>query len=163
MPLSRQGKPSKGAAAHADAGRRGEAVAFLVEQDAERQVERIQADPRQPVGQFRHLRFVPHRREGIGPRGRRLVWVLAALAVDVKQTLRLVVVRCERGILQRPRGGDAARMLDLVKIALAQPEERRAIDLGVAANIVVERRTEGLARALVQVSAAWYLPSTNTA
>ena len=135
----------EGAAAHADAGRRGEAVVLLVEQDAERQVERLQADPRQPIGQFRHLGLVFDGGERIGPGGRRLIRVFAALAVDVKQTLRLVVVGCERGILQRPRGGDPARMLDLVKIALAQPEKCGAVDLGVAADIVVERRTEGLA------------------
>ena len=85
---------------------------------------------------------------GIGIRlaGRRLGRILAARAMDVEQRLGRVVIGREVVVLERPRGRDAAGMDDLVEIALAQPEQRRAIDLGIAADIVMERGLKAVAR-----------------
>ncbi len=74
-----------------------------------------------------------------------LVRILAALAVDMKQGLRLIVIGGEGVILQRPRGREAAGVLDLVEIPLAQSKERGSVHLRVAPDVVVQRRAEGVA------------------
>lgn len=64
--------------------------------------------------------------------------------MNVEQSLRLRVVRLEHIVSDRPRGRDTARMHDLAEIALAKTEQCRAIDLRVAADVVMERRRERL-------------------
>ena len=63
-----------------------------------------------------------------------------AALVPVEQPLRLRIVRLKHVISERPRGRDAAGVDDLAKIALA--EQGRAIDLRVAADVVMKRRRE---------------------
>ena len=113
--------------------------------DAERQVERLEADPGQLVRQLRYGGFMRHRCVRIGRARPRLERVLAARAVDVKQPFRLGIIGLERLIADRPGWRDAAGMNHLAKVALAHPEQRRAIDLGVAADIVMQRRAEAVA------------------
>jgi hypothetical protein len=63
----------------------------------------------------------------------------------VEEGFRLIVVWREDLVFQRPGRRDAARVADFIEIAFAQTEEGGAVDLGVAANIIVESWTEGLA------------------
>src|SRR4051812_12358092 len=73
---------------------------------------------------------------------RRLGRVLARLAVDQVQPLRLGVVGLEVGVGDGPRGGYPAVVLDLLEVALAQAEQDRRVDLGVAADEVLGVRAE---------------------
>ena len=51
----------------------------------------------------------------------------------------------EVGVADRPGRGDAVDVLDRVEVALPEPEQDRAVDLGVAADVVVLLGGEGLA------------------
>jgi hypothetical protein len=73
---------------------------------------------------------------------RRLGRVLAGLAMDEVEPLGLGVVGLEVGVADRPRGGDAAVVLDLLEVALAKAEQRSAVDLGAAADEVLGVRSE---------------------
>ena len=81
---------------------------------------------------------------GVGERARarRLGRVLAGLAVDEVEPLGLGVVGLEIGVGDRPGGGDAAVVLDLLEVALAKAEQDAAVDLGVAADEVLGVRAE---------------------
>ena len=119
----------------------------LVEVDADRQVERLVAGRREVVVELLDARLVRDRRVRERARARRLGGVLAGLAVDEVEPLGLGVVGLEVGVVDRPRGRDAAVVLDLAEVALAQAEEDRAVDLRVAADEVLRVRTERLRRA----------------
>jgi hypothetical protein len=67
--------------------------------------------------------------------------------MDVVQILRACVVGLEVGIGERPGGRDAVDVLDLAEITLAETEQDRPVDLGVAADVVVLLRREFLAGA----------------
>src|SRR5207247_9962594 len=76
---------------------------------------------------------------GAGGRVRRIG---AALAVHVVELLGTRVVRLQVLVGDRPRGRDPAVMLDLPEVLAPQPEERGAVELRVAADIVVRVRVE---------------------
>jgi hypothetical protein len=65
-----------------------------------------------------------------------------SLAVHVVQALGAPVIGLEVGVRDRPRRRRAAMMLEPIEVTLAQPEERRPIKLGVAANVVIRVRVE---------------------
>jgi hypothetical protein len=117
----------------------------LVEVDADGQVERMMAGPDEVVVQLLDARLVRDGRVGERPRRRRLRRVLAALAVDEVQPFGLGVVGLEVVVGQRPGGRDARVVADLVEVALAQAEEDRAVELGVAADEVLLVGAEGVA------------------
>ena len=54
-------------------------------------------------------------------------------------------------------------MRQLAEVTLAQPEERRAVELGVAADVVVRVRVQRLAVLSCHTSRVWYFASTLTA
>jgi hypothetical protein len=72
----------------------------------------------------------------------RLGRVLAVLPVHEVQLLGLRVVRLEIVVGDRPGRRDAAVVADLAEVALAEPEEDRAVHLRVAADVVLGVRTE---------------------
>ena len=78
-------------------------------------------------------------------RWRRLGGILAAIAVHLVEVLGLQVVRLELVVGDRPGRRDAAVVPELAEVLLAQPEQRRAVELGVAADVVVGVRVELLA------------------
>jgi hypothetical protein len=86
--------------------------------------------------------FVRHRWVGKRARAGRLRRILALVAVDQVEPLGLGVVRLEVAVGDGPGWGDAAVVLDLLEVALAQAEQDPAVDLGVAANEVVGVRAE---------------------
>ena len=79
-------------------------------------------------------------------RARRLCRVLATLAVDEVEPLGLVVVGLEVVVGERPGRRDAAVVADLAEVALAEPEEDRAVELRLAADVVVLAGMERLSR-----------------
>jgi hypothetical protein len=118
-----------------DAG--GDVRARLVELDPQRQVERPPALAA-PVGlQPGDRRIVGHRRIGVG----RLVALLgridAALAVHLPMGLRFGIVGGEVSEPDRPGRRDAAGVLHLIEVALAQPHQGGAVEARVAADEVI--------------------------
>ena len=65
--------------------------------------------------------------------------------MHLKQRFGLRVIRFENVISKRPRGRQATSVYDLAEVTLTQSEQRRAVHLRVAANVVVQRRTEAVA------------------
>src|SRR5215469_1348900 len=88
------------------------------------------------------MRLVQHRRVFVvlarGARER----VLAVLAVHPEQVLGADVIRLHFGIAQRPGRRHAARMPDFTEVAGQQPEQRRAVHLRAAADVVMQLGAE---------------------
>jgi hypothetical protein len=76
---------------------------------------------------------------------RRLGGIIAACAVDMIHALGLGVVGFEILVAQRPCGGDAVVVFQDAEILLAQAVESRAVELGCAADEVVDAGLERLA------------------
>jgi hypothetical protein len=108
-------------------------------------MERLETDAFELLRKFGNLGLVLDRGKRIRLRCRRTMWVLAARSMHVKQRFGLVIIRCERVIFEGPRGRDAAGMDNFLEITLAQPEECGAINLTVAADPIMKRRTEASA------------------
>ena len=117
----------------------------LVEHDPARGVERVVAGRVEVVGELLDPRLVRHRRMRVRRARRRLGRVLAARAVHLVELLGLRVVRLELVVGDRPGGRDAVVVLQLAEVLLAQPVERRAVELRRAADEVVDLRLERLA------------------
>jgi hypothetical protein len=94
----------------------------FVEVEPDGQVERPAPGPHQIVVQLLDPRLVRHGRVGEWARARRLGGVLAGLAVDEVESLGLGVVRLEIGVGNRPGGGDAAVVLDLLEVAFPKAQ-----------------------------------------
>ena len=86
---------------------------------------------------------------GIGRARRRLGRVLAARAVHLVELLGLRVVGLHLVVGDRPGRRDAVVVLELAEVLLAQAVERRAVELGRAADEVVDLRLERLALGVV--------------
>ena len=125
---------------------------LLIQHHAERRVKRPQSVRGKVVAQLLNARLVAD--GGIRKRAApaRLGRIFAHLAVHMIDALRLGVVRLEFVVGNRPRRRDAAVMFDFAEIFLAQPEERRAVELGVAADVVIRVRMQRLPRASRQTS-----------
>src|SRR5215467_1936471 len=82
---------------------------------------------------------------GIGRVGRRFGWIFAAIAVNLVEILGLRVVGLQIVIADRPRWGDPAVVAQFAEIFLSQAEQRRAIELCVAAYVIVRVRMKFLA------------------
>ena len=117
----------------------------LVELDAERDVERPHAEPLQVVAELLDARLVAHRGEPVRAARRRLGRVHAALAVHLVEMLGARVVRLQVLVADRPRRRDPAVVAELAEVLAAEPEQRRAVELGVAAHEVVLAGLEFLA------------------
>ena len=117
----------------------------LVEHHAARRVERPQARRREVVRELLDARLVADGRERIGTAGRRLGRILAARPVDAVELLGLQVVGLDLVVGDRPRGRDAVVVIELAEVLLAQPVQRRAVELRRAADEVVDLRLERLA------------------
>ena len=109
---------------------------------ADRQVERVQPLLLQVVAQLLDPRLVLDRRVRVLRAGRPLGRVLAVPAVHDVEVLGLGVPGLEVGVVDRPGRGDAAVVPDLAEVLGPQPEQRRAVELGVAADVVVDLRRE---------------------
>jgi hypothetical protein len=94
------------------------------------------------VGELLDARLVRDRGERERRGARRLGRVFARLAVHEVELLGLGVVRLELVVGDRPRGRHAAVVADLSEVLLAQPEQDRAVELGVAADEVLLVRRE---------------------
>src|SRR5262249_21597198 len=70
------------------------------------------------------------------------------LAVDVIELLGARVVGLHLVVADRPRRRHAPPVLHLTEVLAAKPEQRGAVELGVAADPVVRVRMEGLAVAV---------------
>ena len=121
----------------------------LVEQDAARGVERVVAAGGHLVGELLDAWLVRDGRPRVRLGPRPLGGVLAGVAVDLVQLLGLGVPRLEVVVGQRPRRGEAVDVADLAEVLRTQPVERGAVELGGAADVVVDLRLERLAVGVV--------------
>ncbi len=103
------------------------------------------AGGREVVGELLDPRLVRDRRERVRPARGRLGRILAARAVHLVELLGLRVVRLELVVGDRPGGRDPVVVAELAEVLLAQAVERRAVQLGRAADEVVDLRLERLA------------------
>ena len=108
-------------------------------------MEWMQPDAAQIIRKLGDLGFVTDRRVRIGNTSPRLQRVLAALAMDVEKPFRLQVVGLESVVAQRPCRRNPASMHHLAEVSLAQAKKRRTVDLGIAANIIMQGRAECVA------------------
>ena len=104
-------------------------------------MERFVSQPFKIFGELCNARFMTDCRMGIRSAGPRLRDVFAAITMYGIQMLRSGVVRFQFSITDRPRRRDAAVMFDFAEILLAQPEQRRAIKFGIAADVIIGVRT----------------------
>lgn len=74
--------------------------------------------------------------------GQALGGVFAVPSVHEIELLGLGVVRLQVLVADRPGGGDAVVVAQLAEVLGAQSEERGAVELGVAADVVVDLRRE---------------------
>ena len=121
----------------------------LVEEHAARGVERVVARGGEVVGQLLDARLVVQRRERVVGARRRLGRVLAPGAVHLVQPLGLRVVRLHVGVRDRPGGRQAVDVVQVPEVLGPQPVEGGAVQLGGAADEVVDLRLERLAVVVV--------------
>lgn len=133
-------------AADAGAGVGGPAPVVLGEVHPDRQVEGVQSLLLQVVAQLLDARLVLDRRIRVLGAGGTLGRILAVPAVDEVEVLGLGVVRLEFLVAQRPGGGEAVVVAELAEVLGTHTEERGAVELGVAAHVVID-----LGRELVSV------------
>src|SRR5215207_1495202 len=114
----------------------------LIEHHAQRHVKRTATEPGEVVTELLDPRFVAHRRVEVGRAGRRLARIRAALAMDLVEVLRLRVVRLELVVSDRPGRRRPAVVAELAEVLPPEPEQRGAIELGVAAHPVVGVRMQ---------------------
>ena len=137
-------------AREAVAGRAADARAVghvgLVEHHPAGRVEGLVPGGREVVGELLDARLVGDRGERVGRAGGRLGRVLAARAVHLVELLGLRVVGLHLVVADRPGGRDAVVVAQLAEVLRAQAVERRAVELGGAADEVVHLRLEGLGR-----------------
>jgi len=76
--------------------------------------------------------------------------VLAVPAVHPEQVLGSDVVRLQVVVIQRPGRRDTAMMPDLAEVRGQQPEQRRAVHLGVAAYVIMQLGPEGPVAGVVE-------------
>ena len=120
----------------------------LVEHDAERHVERAQADPGPVVVQLLEAGLVAHRRMRVRRARGRIRRIHAPLPVHVVEALGRGVVGLHVLVADRPGRRHPAPVLDLAEVLTAKPEERGPVELGVAAHVVVGVGVERLAVAV---------------
>ena len=90
-----------------------------------------------------------HGREGVGRARRRLGRILVVAAVDLVELLRLRVVGLDVVVRDGPRGRDAVVVLELPEVLLPESIEGGAVELGLAADVVVDPGLEALALVVV--------------
>jgi hypothetical protein len=121
----------------------------LLQHHAERHVEGFHAQRGEVFGELLNARLVADSRVRERPRSPSLGRVFAAVAVDVIHRLGLRVVGFEVFVRDRPGGRDAVVVAHDAEILLAEPEQSRAVEFRVAADVVVRVRVQGLACAVV--------------
>ena len=116
---------------------RGLPVLVLIEHDPDRQVRRVQAELLEIIAETLNTRLVLHRREGIVAAPRTVGRILLGRAVHDVELLGVRVPRLEVVVGDRPGRRDAAVVRDHAEVLGAQPEERGAVELRVATDVIV--------------------------
>ena len=115
-------------------------------------VERVVARRLQVVRELLDPRLVRERREGVRRARGRLGRVLTTCAADLVELLGERVVRLQLLVLDRPRRRDAALVLELAEVLLAEAVERGSVELGRPADEVVDLGWNVLSFSSYQVS-----------
>ncbi len=104
--------------------------------------------PRHARARRRDRRFVRHRRVRVGRRMARLGRILPKRAAHLIERLGARVPRLEFVVIERPARRRAVGILDRAEVLRAIADQHRAVELGVAADIIVVAGIERLARAV---------------
>src|SRR5713101_302664 len=104
----------------------------------------LQTLPFKIVAECLNSRLMTDRRMWIGTARRGFRGIFAALSVHVIQPFGLQVVRLQIVVGNRPRWGNPSKMFDLTEILSAQAEQRRAVEFGISAHVVIRVRMERL-------------------
>src|SRR6266540_2354156 len=118
---------------------------LLIEHHAERRVKRPQTMPGKVVAQLLDARLMADGRIWKRRTAPRLGRIFTLRTVDEIKPFGLDVIRLQFIVGDWPRGRDAAVMTNLSKILFAQTEQRRAVKLGVAADVIICVRMQVLA------------------
>src|SRR5579862_3917768 len=105
-------------------------------------MERLSSDPDPIVVKLLDAGLVGDRRIGVGFGFGRLGGIFSPLSVHVVHPLCFEVVGSHIGVSDRPGGGYAAAVPYLAEVALPHPQEGRAIELGIASDVVVDAGME---------------------
>jgi len=105
-------------------------------------VERPCPQPLEILCELLDTRLVADRRVRIGLAREWLCRINAALPVNLIEVFGLRVVRLKVVIGDGPGRGDAAVMTNLIKIPLPEAKERRPVNFGVAADVIVRMRVQ---------------------
>src|SRR5437588_3851933 len=138
-------KPIEGLALDAGA----EVPVGLVEADAHRQGKGMEPLPLEVIVDLPHPRFVGHGRERVRSVARRLGRIAAPRSVHAVQPLRLEVIGGEVLIAARPGRREAVVVPDLPEVAFPHPQQHGAVDLRVAADVIVRAGAERAALLVV--------------
>jgi hypothetical protein len=122
---------------------------LFVEHDAERSVKRPEAGGCKVVAQLLDARLMTDRGVWIWAARGTIGGVLAALTVHMIVLLGQRVIRFQVVVRKGPRRGNSARMLHRAEVLAPEPEQRGALELGVAADAVVGVGVQLLAIAVV--------------
>jgi hypothetical protein len=110
--------------------------------DAERQAERAHTGALQPDADRGNRGLVWHRWKRVGVGAWRLGRIVAAVASNPVQALGCVVPRREGLVGEGPRRGHAVGVLHRREILRTVADQHRAVELGIAADMIVVARSE---------------------
>ena len=130
------------AAGEAVAGAAPDAAAGRAPVDAHRIGTGVHAECSEPVREVLDVRLVLERRVRVRRAAPGLGRVLAGSAVHAVDPLGLGVVGLEVGIAERPGGRGALVVLHRAEVVLPEPGQAGAVDLGAAADHVVDAGCE---------------------
>src|SRR5713226_8841598 len=97
----------------------------------------LQTLPFKIVAECLNSRLMTDRRMWIGTARCGFRGIFATLSMHVIQPFGLQVVRLQVIVGNRPRRGNPSKMLDLTEIFAAETEQRRAVEFGISAYVVI--------------------------
>ena len=118
-----------------------------VEIHPQRQVRGVQPDPAQTRAQVRDLGLVGHRRVREGGRARRVGRIIPCPA-HLEHRLGAGIPGFIVLVAHRPAGGGPAHVADRAEILGPVSDQHRAVELGIAADVVIVAGVEGPALAV---------------
>jgi hypothetical protein len=118
---------------------------LFVEFDPDRQMKRLMTERPESVSDLLNARFVADGRVRIRRARLRFGRVFAAIAVNVVEMFGLGVIWLEFIVADRPRGRNAAVMLQFAEILAAQSQQGRAVKFRQTADEIMLTRFEFVA------------------
>src|SRR5574339_236806 len=103
-------------------------------------MKRAQSQSREVIGELLNARLMTHRRVRVRRAAMRLRWIFPLIAMHVIEPFGFSVIGFHVFVVERPGRRNPAVMMDLAEVLFTQAKERGAVELGVAANVVIRVR-----------------------